>query len=141
MSEAANSVLSGLSLDRLLSGDVLAVQIAILIVTSLALAMSLALAIMAAGEARKATRARREAESHLRSAQDIVVEARQLSAQIDRAVARSASADSAGAVRVGARAETPLADVDIVKAKASRNLDAAAQSAAVPHGLLGPRRR
>ncbi len=128
-----------------LGRDVLGVQFVILAATAALFVLSLAMMIMAGRSAGGARKARLEAESHLRGAQDVVVEARQLSAQIDRAAAR-VKGDGAQPIRVSARETTPEADIDIIdlnksNAVSSRNLDAAKEAASVPKGLLGRARR
>lgn len=142
----AEAIFRALGLSGIVERDILGVQLAILAATAALFAFSLAMTIMAAKSAGGARKARHEAEGHLRSAQDIVVEARQLSAQIDRATAR-AKGDSGAPMRVSARQTTPEAEIDILDldrsdAVASRNLDAAKDAASVPKGLLGraPRR-
>ena len=82
----------------------------------------------------------------MRQAQDLVVEARQLTSQMDRANARNAAGGAIGGpMRVSARHSTPDADVEIERIEhnesADRNLGAAAESASVPKGLLRFRRR
>lgn len=142
---SAESVVRLLGLGELLGGDFLAVQLLVLAATAGLFAMSLALMIFAARSAGGARKARIEAEAHMRSAQDLVVEARQLSAQIDRASSRNnASTDYAAAkpIRVGSRETTPEAEVEIIEAKhGSRNLDVAKEAATVPKNLLGAFRR
>lgn len=143
----AEAVLQSLGLGEVLSRDVLGVQLAVLAATAALFVFSLAMMIMAARSAGGARKARRDAESCLRHAQDVVVEARQLSAQIDRAGAR-ANPDGGAPIRVGARETTPEADIEVIglnksSAVSTRNLDAAKESSTVPKGLLGrsPRRR
>ena len=141
----AEAILQGLGLGELLSRDVLGVQLAILGVTIALLVVSSAMMILAARSAGGARKARMQAENCLRSAQDVVVEARQLSAQIDRAAAK-AKGDGPAPIRVSARETTPEAEIDIVDLKRShivsgRNLDAAKEAASVPKNLLGRSRR
>lgn len=142
----AEAVLQSLGLSEMLSRDVLGVQLAVLAATAALFVFSLAMMIMAARSAGGALKARREAESYLRHAQDVIVEARQLSAQIERAAARSKD-NNAAPVRVSARETTPEADVEVIglnksNAVSTRNLDAAREASTVPKGLLGrsPRR-
>lgn len=121
-----------LGLGDIIERDVVAVQLLVLGATAGFFAISLAMMVMAARSAGAARRSRAEAENFLRSAQDIVVEARQLSAQFERAAARSASAgDAPHPIRVGSRETTPEADIEVI----DRNLDAAKESATVPKGL------
>ena len=141
----AEAILQSIGLGGLFGRDVLGVQLAILAATAALFVFSMAMMIMAARSAGGARKARLDAESRLRSAQDIVVEARQLSAQIDRAAARAKS-DGRAPVRVSAREPTPEAGIDIIDldksdAVSSRNLDAAKEAASVPKGLLGGRAR
>ncbi|HNR77281.1 MAG TPA: hypothetical protein PKM48_09140 [Parvularculaceae bacterium] len=137
------TVLEALGWGELVARDVLGVQLLVLTATTAAFAFSLALAILAARAAKRSLKARAEAETCLRSAQDLVVEARQLSAQIDRAATRNAAGVEKGApVRVSARQTTPEADVAIEReAAADKNLGAAAESASVPKGLWRRRQR
>lgn len=140
----AEAVLQSLGLGEVLSRDVLGVQVAVLTATAALFVFSLAMMIMSARSAGGARKARHEAESYLRHAQDVVVEARQLSAQIERATARSK--DNAAPVRVSARETTPEADIEVIdlnkpNAVSTRNLDAAKESSTVPKGLLGRSRR
>ncbi len=142
----AETFLQSIGLAEFLGKDVLGMQLVILALTSALFVVSLAMMILTARSANGARRALRDAESQLRSAQDFVVEARQLSAQIER-VARTKTGETAAPIRIGARETTPEAGVEIVKnpfsdAVSHRNLDAAKESATVPKGLLGrPRRR
>jgi len=139
----AQSVLDAIGLGELVARDVLAVQLMVLAATVAAFVISLALAVVASRSARRAGRARADAETFLRSAQDIVVEARQISAHIDRATARSATVEPIAPVRVSARETTPEAAIAIDRgdAPADRALGAAAEAASVPKGLLRFRRR
>jgi len=141
----AEGILQGLGLGELLGRDVLGVQLAILGVTIVLLVLCFAMMILAARSAGGARKARSEAENYLRSAQDVVVEARQLSAQIDRATAR-AKGEGPAPIRVSARETTPEAEIDIVdlnrsNAISGRNLDVAKEAASVPKGLVGRPRR
>lgn len=141
----AEAIMQTLGMGGMLGRDVLGVQLAILVVTAALFVLSLAMMMMAARAAGGARKARHEAESCLRNAQDVVVEARQLSAQIDRASARGKT-DGKAPIRVSARETTPEAEIDILdltstEALASRNLDAAREAASVPKGLLGRARR
>jgi hypothetical protein len=150
---SAESIVTALGLGELFATDVLAVQLVILAATIAASVSSLALMIFAGRSAKFARRMRRESEVILRSAQDFVVEARQLAAKIDRSGERgTASADPksqpAPPTRVSARETTPEAEVEIITLKeqdrAARNLEAAKDAASVPSKLLGgfrPRRR
>ena len=153
---SAESVVTMLGLGDLLGRDLLAVQIIVLGATAGLLVLSMAMMIMAARSAGGARRARLEAEAQMRSAQDLVVEARQISVQIDRGEAkRSAASDHPKRpIRVSARETTPEAEVEIISGKhrcgadssaerdlKSRNLDVATEAATVPKGLLGLRRR
>lgn len=148
---SAESVIGALGLGDLLARDFISVQLVILTATAALFALSLTMMVMAARSAGGARRARGEAEALLRSAQDSVVEARQLSAKIERAGERIRSEAAVerrhGApVRVSARETTAEADVEILDLKGSevvsaRNLEAARESATVPKGLLGRSRR
>ncbi len=153
---SAESVLSTLGLGELLARDFLAVQLVILAATGGLFAMSLAMMIMAARSAGGARKARTDAEAQLRSAQDFVVEARQLSAQIERGASRpvASAAASPPPIRVSARETTPEAEIEIINARhddgaaspaerklGNRNLDAAKEAATVPKSLLGAFRR
>lgn len=133
----AQGILDAFGLGELVARDILALQIVILTVIAALFALSISMAIFASRSAVRAGKARAEAQSLLKSAQDVVVEARQISAQIERAAAslKSAGIEPATPVRVGARETTPEADVSIL------NLDAAKESASVPKGLLGRLRR
>lgn len=141
-------MLHTLGLGELISRDVLGVQLLVLAGTVILLVASVAMMILSARSAGAARRARMDAEACLRNAQDVVVEARQLSAQIDRAASKAAAAgvDAPRTVRVGARETTPEAEIDIATARlagavSTRNLDEARESATVPKGLLGRMRR
>ena len=143
---SAEGVLGALGLGELLARDYLAVQLIVLGATGGLFALSLAMMVMAARSAGGARKARGDAEALLRNAQDVVVEARQLSAKMERAGAKSASAERHGQpVRVSARQTTDEAEIEILDLKhadlSSRNLDAAKESATVPKGLLGRSRR
>lgn len=143
---SVESALNALGLSELLARDYLAVQLIVLAATALLFVMSLAVMMFAARSAGGARKARSEAETILRHAQDTVVEARQIAAKIERANGRSHSDASASGrpaqpVRVSARETTAEADVEIVDLKrtdavSSRNLDAAKESASVPKSLL-----
>lgn len=141
----AEAISQTLNLGEFVGRDVLGVQLAVLAATAALFVFSLAMMIMAARSAGGARKARLEAENHLRIAQDVVVEARQLSAQIERASAH-AKPDGAAPIRVSARTTTPEADIEFIdagksSALSSRNLDAAKESATVPKGLIGRSRR
>ena len=137
------NILQSLGLGDLLGRDILGVQLVVLAATAALFVLSLAMVIFASRAARTARKARREAEGYLRTAQDVVVEARQLSAQIDRATARKAAEIDVGApIRVSARETTPEAEIEIVGKKrtdavSERNLEAARESATVPNRLIG----
>ncbi|MEZ5922189.1 MAG: hypothetical protein R3C60_12685 [Parvularculaceae bacterium] len=101
------------------------------------------LAGRAAGSARTS---KKEAETILRSAQDLVVEARQLSSRMERVHASSPSDDRPRApVRVSARETTPEAEVEVLdlaeRDVAGRNLSAAKDGSTVPQMKKGYRRR
>lgn len=144
------TMIEAAGLGGLLSLDTLGVQLLILAATVAAFVFSLALMVMAGRAAGAAKAASREAEAYLRSAQDMVVEARQLAARERHETGRtsaSEAAEPAGArraapIRVSARETTAEAEVEIVTLKDSdraageRALDAAAESATVPKGLL-----
>jgi hypothetical protein len=148
MPETAQGVFDAFGLGEFLARDILGVQLVILAATAALFAFSLAMMVMASQSAGRARKARLDAEASLRSAQDVVVEARQLSAQIDRASSRLKSGpagDMRAPTRVSARETTSEADVEFVEARAEavshRILDAAKESATVPHGILGRRRK
>lgn len=140
--------LRSIGLGDLLGLDVLGIQLLVLAATTALFVLSLAMVVMAARAAGNARRARQEAERHLRTVQDVAVEARQLSAQIDRAMARKAAEhDAAAPIRVSARETTAEAEVEIIGKKrtdaaSARNLEAVRESATVPNRLIGrsPRR-
>ena len=141
------TIVQALGLGGLVGRDILAVQIAILFAMVFLFALSAAMMMTAGRAARGARKAKMEAEACLRNAQDVVVEARQLSGQIERATSRSniAGVDRAKPIRVGARQTTPEADVNIKSAQLSdavsvRNLDEAREASTVPRGLI-PRSR
>lgn len=141
------TIAEALGLGGLVGRDILVVQIAVLFAMVFLFALSAAMLLIASRAARGARKARAEAEACLRSAQDVVVEARQLSVQIERATSRSnvAGVDLAKPIRVGARRTTPEADVNIKSAQLSdavsvRNLDEAREASTVPRGLI-PRSR
>ncbi|NWG91294.1 MAG: hypothetical protein HXY21_02140 [Parvularculaceae bacterium] len=145
---SVESIFSAFGLGDLLARDALAVQLVILAATAGLVVLCLAMMIMAARSAGAARRARSETESYLRNAQDVVVEARQLSAKIERSMAARPGANAdrlERPVRVSARETTAEADVEILDLKhndvvSSRNLDAAKDSATVPESLLRRRR-
>lgn len=142
---SADRIMEALGLGELLARDVLAVQLIVLAATAVIFAMAVAILLMAAQATGRARRARLEVETHLRSAQDAVVEARQISAQFERAKARAAASEMAPPIRVSARETTPEAEVVIFDDKrsdavSSRNLAAAKESATVPKKLLRRRR-
>jgi hypothetical protein len=141
------TIIEALGLSTLAGRDILAVQFAVLFAMVFLFAISAAMLIMAGRAARGARKARTEAEACLRNAQDVVVEARQLSVQIERATSRSnvAGVDLAKPIRVGARQTTPEADISIKGARLSdavsvRNLDEAREASTVPRGLIRPSR-
>ncbi len=146
---SAESIVNAFGLSELLARDYLAVQLIVLAATAGLFVLSLAMMIMAARSAGGARKARGEAESYLRNAQDVVVEARQLSARIERAMASSPRPETSASnrpIRVSARETTAEAAVEILDLKdadavSSRNLDAAKDGATVPSGLLRRRRR
>jgi len=143
----AESFLVALGLGDLLARDYLAVQVLILAVTVFLFAITLATMIMSSRSAGGARKARVEAEALLRNAKDVMVEARQISAKIERAAAvKRPDGSAAGApIRVGAAGTTKEAEIEIIDLKQAdavshRDLDAARESAAVPKGLLRRRR-
>lgn len=134
--------------DELSGARLLAAEIGILGATLFVFFLSLIAMALSARFASGARRARADAEARLRSAQDLVVEARQLSAQIDRAAARAEGRAHRpeARLRVAAREGADEADVDIVKSGAAdavtaRNLDAARDGASVPRLMAGAKRR
>jgi hypothetical protein len=138
------SFLVSLGLGELLARDALAVQAIILLSTVLLFVLSFAMMIMAARSAGGARRARGEAEAFLRNAQDVVVEARQLTAKMERNAA--AGDRRSPGLRVSARETTDEAEIEILDlshsdAVAARNLDVAKESAIVPKGLVRRSRR
>ncbi len=151
---SAESFVSALGLGGLFATDIMAVQLIILAATVGSFVFSLALMVMAGRSANSARRARAEAEGLLRSAQDFAVEARQLSAKIEKGGERASAASAEPAarpaqpIRISASETTPEAEVEFLTLKeqdrASRNLEAAKDAASVPSKLLGgfrPRRR
>ncbi len=142
----AENFLVALGLGDLLARDYLAVQLLVFAATVLLFAMSLAVTVMSSRSAGGARKARAEAEALLRNAQDVMVEARQLSARIERSAALPRPAGSAGApIRVSAAETTREAEVEIIDLKhgdvaSNRDLAAARESATVPKGLLRRRR-
>jgi biopolymer transport protein ExbB/TolQ len=136
---SAESVLGALGLREFLAEDFLAVQLVVMAGTAAFFVFSMAMMIMAARSAGSARRARKDAEAQFRKAQDVLVEARQISAQIERAAGRRMAADAHAPIRVGAKDTTPEAEVEII----AENLDAATEAATVPKSLLrrSPRRR
>ena len=135
--------LQSIGLGDILGRDVLGVQLLVLAATAALFVLSLAMVIIAARAAGVARKDRRETEGHLRAVQDVVVEARQLSAQIDRATARKAAEiDATAPIRVSARQTTAEAEVELIDMKrtdatSARNLEAARESATVPNRLIG----
>lgn len=148
---SVESFLASLGLGELLARDALAVQAIIMVATVFLFALSMAMMVLAARSAGGARRARGAAEAFLRNAQDAVVEARQLTAKMERAAARprAGAADDdrrAAGVRVSARETTDEAEIEILDlshsdAVAARNLDVAKEAAIVPKGLVRRSRR
>lgn len=147
---SADSIVSALGLSEMLAQDFLSVQLLILAATALLFALSIAMMILAARSAGGARKYRLEAETILRGAQDVMVEARQISAKIERAAISpspgvSMSNRASAPIRVSARETTDEAEIEILDLKhadviKSRDLDAARESATVPRGLLRRRR-
>ena len=143
---SVESLLAALGLSEVLAGGVTAVEFGLVVGSVLAFAGSLALMILAGRAAGSARASKREAESILRSAQDLVVEARQLSSRMERAHASGPSDDRPRApVRVSARETTPEAEVEVLdlaeRDVAGRNLSAAKDGSTVPQMKKGYRRR
>lgn len=141
-------MLSVLGLDGLSGDRLLAIELGVFGATVLVFLMSLIVMIVSARFAGKTRRAKADAEARLRTAQDLVVEARQLSAQIERAAARAEGRAHRpdARTRVAARDAAIEADVDIQKlgsadAVSVRNLDVARDSASVPNLLVERKRR
>lgn len=119
----------------------------LLFISSLVICM---MAFQAAGAARKA---RNEAKGYLKSAQDLALEVRHLTAQVEKATHKRATAASSGPVRVGASETTEEAEISIIDAPTDessydeddrlaneangRTLEEAKKAATVPSALLG----
>jgi len=142
---SVESLLAALGLSEVLAGGVTAVEFGLVVGSVLAFAGSLALMILAGRAAGSARSSKREAESILRSAQDLVVEARQLSSRMERAHASGPDDRPRAPVRVSARETTPEAEVEVLdlaeRDVAGRNLSAAKDGSTVPQMKKGYRRR
>lgn len=143
----SESFLAALGLGDLLARNSLAVQMIVLAATAFLFALSFAVMIMSSRSAGAARKSRAEAEALLRNAQDVVVEARQISARIERSAAlqRPAASASGSPIRVSAAETTTEAEVEFIDlnrgdAVPNRDLDAARESAIVPRGLFRRRR-
>lgn len=115
--------------------------------TILLFVASFVLCMMAFKAAGAARRARNEAAAHVKSAQDLAAEVRHLTAQVEKATHRRASAP----VRVGSSESTDEAEIEIISAPAEdfdedermaheangRTLEEAKKAATVPSALLG----
>jgi hypothetical protein len=112
---------------------------------------SFVLCIMAFKAAGAARRARNEAQAHMRSAQDLAVEVRHLTAQVEKAAARRTSANAQPSpVRVSAAETTEEAEIEIIagpepvsdfdddeRFATEATLEEAKRGATVPSALLG----
>jgi biopolymer transport protein ExbB/TolQ len=147
---------SFLGLGDLLGEDVFAIQMSVLTVTVLLFICSFIVCLMAFRAAGAARRARSEAEAHFRSAQDLAVEVRHLTAQVEKAThRRSAAAAASSPIRVGASETPDEAEIEIISAPAEdpsaderladeangRTLEEAKKAATIPSALLGRFRR
>jgi hypothetical protein len=146
----AERFIEALGFGGLFALDAYGVQLLILAATVAALVFSLAMMVMAGRAAGAAKRASADAEACLRSAQDMVVEARQLAARDRQATERVHAAEApsqangkrSAPIRVSARETTTEAEVEILRLKdadraaGNRALNEAAESASVPKGLL-----
>lgn len=150
---------SVLGLRELLAGDMFAAQLGVLAVTTFLVVCSFVLCLMAFRAAGAARRARGEAEAHFRAAQDLAVEMRRLTAQVEKAMTRRAAAASVPStpLRASAAEATGEAGVTIEPAEpeesadaahasgeetveaasAERALEAAKKAATIPSALLG----
>lgn len=134
-----------MGLPYLMEGDVLGMQIAVLAASALLFAASIVVAIMAFRAAGAASKSRLLAEGHHRAVQDLSVELRRLSAQVERvankryAAPEEASPVEAG-VRIGAADGAEEAEVSVIAAPdappATHDLDAAKIAATVPSALI-----
>jgi hypothetical protein len=153
---AFEGLLSPEGLGAFLAQDFFSLQVGVMTLTALLFFCTTVLCLLAFRAAGGAKRARREAEAQFQAAQDLAVEVRHLTAQIERATSRRASAPSfpSGPVRVGASEVTDEAEIEIINAPhgrddqaamdldeggsiGDRTLDAAKKAATVPAALLG----
>lgn len=113
--------------ERMLAGWGLggfATQIMILAITLLLFFAAISLCVLAFRAVGAARRLRQEVDAQFRSVQDLAVEVRHLTAQVENAVARRASVPEAPpsrTARVGASETTPEADIEIVQEEPERS--------------------
>ncbi|MEX0643701.1 MAG: hypothetical protein WD076_00200 [Parvularculaceae bacterium] len=154
---AFEGLLSPQGLGEFLARDFFTLQVGVMVLTALAFLCTFVLCLMAFRAAGGAKRARIDAEAHYRAAQDLAVEVRHLTAQIERATGRRMTSVPSTPVRVGASELTDEAEIEIIGSDlrgddalggAGRDaadgdlahekaLDEAKKAATVPAALLG----
>lgn len=154
---AFEGLLSLEGLGGFLARDFFTLQVGVLALTALAFLCTFVLCLLAFRAAGGAKRARLDAEAQFRAAQDLAVEVRHLTAQIERATGRRMTSVPSSPVRVGASELTDEAEIEIIGAPSreteageestmegsdrdpasDRALDGAKRAATVPAALLG----
>jgi hypothetical protein len=134
--------LSAIGLGDLLAADFFLTQIGLLTGAGLLFLCSLVACLLAFRAAGSAQRARIQAETQFRSAQSLASEIRHLTAQIELAAKRPATADAgyAAALDLGEEAMATRADHAGLEA-GDAALEAAKKAATEPSALLRGRRR
>lgn len=129
---ALHDFLASLGFEEFLTKDIFTAQVGVLAATAFFFAGSLVLCLMAFRAARAAGRSRSEAQAHFRSAQDLAVEVRRLTAQVEKATTRRAAASVPSTpMRVSAAETTEEAEVVIEAAEEAPEPVEGAENAAV----------
>ncbi len=145
---ASEGLLSPQGLGEFLARDFFTLQVGVMTLTALAFLCTFVLCLLAFRAAGAAKRSRLDAEAHYRAAEDLAVEVRHLTAQIERATGRRMSSSP---VRVGASELTDEAEIEVISSPddgaameaadddpaRDRALDAAKKAATLPAALLG----
>lgn len=150
---AFEEFLMRVGLGELVAEDFFLAQILLMSVTALLFAASLVMCVMAFRAAAAARKARSEAQAHFLSAQDLAVEMRHLTAQVELATKRPAAkpvridlveplVEAAANEDQAMTAENDSPGAENAKAveapeTSDKTLDAAKEAASVPKALVG----
>lgn len=150
---AFEEFLMRVGLGELVAEDFFLAQIVLMSLTALLFAASLVMCVMAFRAATAARKARSEARTHLLSAQDLAVEMRHLTAQVELATKRpaakavkidlveplveAAANEDQTSAPAGRDSESGATFAEEEAAPSDKTLDAAKEAASVPKALVG----